>query len=129
MFATRFISTRFTATLAATLCLVAATPAFAGASEAAAKPAYLSLSEPNGLQRTVRYGDLNLASVDGQQALQQRIRQAANKVCPQRGLGEASTCRAIALRQAKAPMAEAIAQAQTDTRYAKAEPTRVIVGN
>lgn len=117
MFATRFISTRFTATLAATLCLVAATPAFADS------------SEPNGLQKMVRYGDLDLASADGQRALQQRIRQAANKVCPQRGLGEASTCRAIALRQAKAPMAEAIAQAQTDTRYAKAEPTRVIVGN
>jgi UrcA family protein len=33
----------------------------------------------------VRYGDLNMDSVDGQRALQRRIERAARKVCPDSG--------------------------------------------
>lgn len=53
----------------------------AGAVKAEDGPSSGQTTEPLRAQRAVAYGDLNLASTAGQEALQQRIRAAARQVC------------------------------------------------
>jgi UrcA family protein len=109
--------TRFTATLAATLCLAAATPAFA------------ERFESNGKQVEVRYGDLDLTNADHQKELRQRISAAATKVCANTDFSQYTTCRTAVLRHTREPVAVAVAKAGTNARYADAGKVRVQVGN
>ncbi|HEX7782876.1 MAG TPA: UrcA family protein [Sphingobium sp.] len=115
MFAPKF-TTHFTATLAATLCLAAATPAFAAGTETGAR------------QRAVHYSDLDLTTEQGRNTLHKRISYAATHVCQTRDFNQYVTCRSAALRSAKEPAGLAIAKAENKARYADAG-TRVIVGN
>lgn len=117
MFATK-PTTRFTATLAATLCLAAATPAFA-------EQAF----ESNGRQIEVRYTGLDLTSASDRQALKRRISAAADKVCASNDEREFAACRKIALQHVKEPVATAIARAESKARYAQASGPVVQVGN
>ncbi|MGV3770058.1 MAG: UrcA family protein [Sphingobium phenoxybenzoativorans] len=120
MFAPKF-TTRFTATLAATLCFAAATPAFAGASQT-------STTETGARQRAVLYSDLDLTTQSGKETLNRRISYAAAKVCETRDLHQFVSCRNAALRSAKEPVGIAIAKAENNARYADAG-TRIVVGN
>ena len=113
---TRKFTTPFTATLAATLCFAAATPAFAASAENSAR------------QKAVHYSDLDLTTQQGKQTLQRRISYAATSVCATRDLNQYMTCRSAALRGAKEPVGTAIAKAENNARYADAG-TRVVVGN
>lgn len=115
MFAPKF-TTRFTATLAATLCFAAATPAFA------------DMADTNVRQRAVYYSDLDLTTQSGKKELNKRISIAASNVCDSRDLGHYVSCRNTALRKAKEPVGIAIAKAENKARYADAG-TRVVVGN
>jgi UrcA family protein len=114
MLAPKF-STRFTATLAATLCAVAA-PAFAADTNGGAR------------QKAVHYSDLDLTTQQGQKALHKRISYAATNVCATRDLTQYMTCRSAALQSAKEPVGIAIAKAENKARYADAG-ARVVVGN
>jgi UrcA family protein len=115
MFAPKF-TTRFTATLAATLCFAAATPAFAGTADA------------NVRQRAVHYSDLDLTTQAGKKELHKRISIAASTVCDSRDLGHYVSCRNQAVRNSMEPAGVAIAKAENNARYADAG-TRVVVGN
>ncbi len=117
-------TTRFTATLAATLCLIGAAPAFAGEMVS------------NGRQIEVRYADLDLTQSHGKAELDRRIKSAAYRVCSGRELHEVAVCRQATLKNTQAPVANAIARAETKARYADAgngtttgAGTAVIVGN
>ncbi|PZU58871.1 MAG: UrcA family protein [Sphingobium sp.] len=116
MFA-RKITTPFTATLAATLCLAAATPAFA------------ETFESNGRQTEVRYNDLDLTTHAGQRALRKRINFAASQVCAHYDAATMNICRQSTLRHLREPIATVIAAAETRARYADAAGNRVQVGN
>jgi len=116
MFATK-PTTRFTATLAAMLCMAAATPAFA------------EKFESNGRQVEVRYTGLNLTDASDRHALRRRISDAADKVCASNDQREFAACRKIALQHVRKPVATAIARAETQSRYAQASSPAIQVGN
>lgn len=118
------LTTRFTATLAATLCLIGGAPAFA------------SEMVSDGRQIEVRYGDLDLTQAEGKTQLNRRIKSAAHRVCSGRELHEVRVCREATLEKTQAPVAKAIARAETKARYADAgngtttgAGTAVVVGN
>ncbi len=117
-------TTRFTATLAATLCLIGGAPAFA------------SETVSNGRQVEVRYGDLDLTQAQDKSELNRRIKSAAFKVCSGRVLAEVNACRDQTLKNTQEPVATAIARAETKARYADAgsgmttgASSSVVVGN
>jgi UrcA family protein len=56
-----------------------------GVSNMLAQPAYATTGDEV-RTKIVRYGDLNLASTQGQQVLEQRIRRAAKQVCDMGGI-------------------------------------------
>jgi UrcA family protein len=65
---------------------------------------------------TVHYTADELASVDGRAAIAKRLRAAATRVCPTRGVGDffaTQTCRTEAYAQAKQTLGE-VAATQTD---------------
>jgi UrcA family protein len=62
---------------------------------------------------TVRYGDLNLATAEGNRVLLRRIVVAASKVCP------AATAPGSRLARNRSCMEEAIARAVSDTQSAQ----------
>jgi UrcA family protein len=110
---------RFTATLAAAAVFAA------GAS------AYAETFESNGKTMEVRFNDLDLTQPAHQKVLRQRISAAAVKVCANRDLTLQSTCAAKARAHVKAPIATAIARAETKARYADAGKSAgpVMAGN
>jgi UrcA family protein len=67
-----------------------------GVSNMLAQPAYATTGDEV-RTRIVRYGDLNLASIQGQQVLEQRIRRAAKQVCDMGGIGSIVQHRKIRL--------------------------------
>lgn len=74
----------------------------------------------NGRTFEVRFGDLDLSQAADQRELQSRIGRAAGRVCGSRDLAEATRCRSAAIAHVKAPVAAAIARAETKARYAEA---------
>ncbi|EQA96996.1 UrcA family protein [Sphingobium wenxiniae] len=74
----------------------------------------------NGRTFKVRFNDLDLSQRADQKELQSRIDRAASRVCSSSNLAEASRCRAAALTHVKAPVAAAIARAESRERYAEA---------
>jgi UrcA family protein len=70
--------------------------AIIGALAMLVQPAFAS-SDDEIRTRIVRYGDLNLSSVKGQQALEQRIRRAAREVCDINGIVSIAQHRKIRL--------------------------------
>ncbi|ETI64605.1 hypothetical protein C100_06500 [Sphingobium sp. C100] len=86
--------------------------------------------QSNGRTREVYHGDLNLAKAEHQKQLRTRIARAASRVCASSDLAAMSACRAKAISHVDAPVAAAIARAETGERYADAgkEP-RSVIGN
>ncbi|AYO77843.1 MULTISPECIES: UrcA family protein [Sphingobium] len=83
----------------------------------------------NGRTTEVRFGDLDLTRHADQQELRTRISRAASRVCFSTDINTMSACRAAAIAQVEAPIATAIARAQTNERYADAKDARPVVGN
>ncbi|MBB3980879.1 UrcA family protein [Sphingobium fontiphilum] len=86
----------------------------------------------NGQTSEVRHGDLKLNTASGQKELDRRIRAAASRVCAVGTLEDRMTCRKLAVANVQAPVAAAIARAETGERYAEAgtdAKTRAVVGN
>ncbi|MCC4233077.1 UrcA family protein [Sphingobium soli] len=88
----------------------------------------------NGRTAQVYHGDLNLADADQQKTLRSRIARAAARVCSSSDRMTALSCKSKAIAHVEAPMAAAIARAETGERYAdagseKVKETRAIVGN
>ncbi|WIA55020.1 UrcA family protein [Sphingobium sp. WTD-1] len=83
----------------------------------------------NGRTTQVRFGDLDLTRYADQQQLRSRISRAAGKVCSTSDLAAYTACRSAAIAQVEAPIATAIARAQTNERYADAKDARPVVGN
>ena len=79
---------------------------------------------PAGNSTVVHYGDLNLATVDGQAALNRRIAHAADKVCWQADgptlteHQQYAACRSTALASAQPTLNAVIASARSEHRYA-----------
>ncbi|MGC4250190.1 MAG: UrcA family protein [Sphingobium sp.] len=74
----------------------------------------------NGRTFEVRFNDLDLSQAADQKELQDRIGRAASRVCSSRNLKEANRCRSDAIAHVKAPVAAAIASAESKARYAEA---------
>ncbi|BAV66206.1 UrcA family protein [Sphingobium cloacae] len=74
----------------------------------------------NGRTFEVRFGDLDLSQASDQKELQDRIGRAASRVCSSPNLTEANRCRSNAIAHVKAPIAAAIARAESKARYAEA---------
>ena len=89
----------------------------------------LATSDPAVPYKEVRYGDLNLASAEGQAALNKRISRAASEVCRDYNGSLAARCRARA-RKAAAPAVEvAKARATGPSLAAREAQASAIVGN
>lgn len=95
----------------------------AGASTAMAAP-----FQSNGRTTEVRFHDLNLANKADQAILKRRLARAATSVCTDKDLGTSAACRRIALDHIKAPVAAAIARAESGERYADAGNVSISVG-
>lgn len=76
--------------------------------------------QSNGRTVEVRYGDLDLGKKADQRTLTARINSAAGKVCAARTVRESRSCQLLAIEQVRAPVAAAIARAQSGERYAAA---------
>lgn len=76
--------------------------------------------QSNGHRTSVRFGDLDLSSQAHQRQLRNRIARAATKVCASRDLGAMAACKAQTIAHVEAPVAAAIARADTGERYADA---------
>ncbi len=86
--------------------------------------------QSNGRTVEVLHGDLNLAKPDHQRELRQRISRAANRVCATPDLTMMMACRAKTLANVDAPVAAAIARADSRERYADAgREIRTLSGN
>lgn len=86
----------------------------------------------NGQTTEVRHGDLRLNTASGQKELDRRVKAAAGRVCQIGTLEERMHCRKLAVANVQAPVAAAIARAETGERYAEAGAdgkTRAVVGN
>lgn len=86
----------------------------------------------NGHTTEVRHGDLKLNTASGQKELDRRINAAAGRVCQVGTLSDRQTCRKLAVANVQAPVAAAIARADTGERYAEVGAdgkTRAVVGN
>lgn len=84
----------------------------------------------NGRTTQVRFGDLDLSNQAHQQELRTRIARAANRVCSSMDLTVMRTCKERAIAHVEAPIAAAIARADSKDRYADAgKDARVVVGN
>lgn len=85
----------------------------------------------NGRTFEVRYHDLDLSQKADQKVLDGRIYRAASRVCDTyKDLGLLSACRSQAIEHVKAPIAAAIAKAETGERYADARgKTDVTIGH
>ncbi len=75
--------------------------------------------QSNGRTSEVRFGDLDLSRQADQKVLDARIARAASKVCSARDLSETMMCRSAAIAQVRAPVAAAIARANSKERYAE----------
>lgn len=86
--------------------------------------------QSNGRTKPVYHGDLNLTRTADQQELRSRIVRAANRVCASMDLATMRACKAKTMAHVEAPVAAAIARAETGERYADAgkEP-RAVAGN
>jgi UrcA family protein len=107
--------------------LIAACVALLGSASVAQPP--LIVSKTNAPIKVVSYGDLNLASVEGQDRLSSRIRSAARSVCFENNIEQVKFtvarrhCYDSAMSDASRQMSEAIAQAKTGTVLAAATLT------
>lgn len=77
----------------------------------------------------VRYGDLNLASAEGQEALDQRIGRAATKVCRAYDGASGALCRSRARHAAAPAVKVATLRATGQTFAAREAKAGAIIGN
>jgi UrcA family protein len=107
--------------------LIAACIALLGSASVAQPP--LIVSKTTVPIKVVSYGDLNLASAEGQDRLSSRIRSAARSVCFENNIEQVKFtvarrhCYDLAISDANRQMNEAIAQANTGTALVAATLT------
>lgn len=90
----------------------------------------LAASDPSThYTKEVRYGDLNLTSVEGQSALNKRIAHAATEVCRTLDGTQAALCRSRARRAAAPAIKIATSRATGQSLAAQEARASVIVGN
>lgn len=81
-------------------------------------PVLAETFESNGQKVEVRYNDLDLNTPDGQKTLSHRLNSAATKACNIYTDRALYTCRVRTLKNIQEPVARAIAQAGTKSRFA-----------
>jgi UrcA family protein len=106
----------------------------AAALGASALPAAAQEMEDNGRAVEIRFGDLNLTRADDIRQLDKRIVNAAGRVCRDEQRFAFQKCVAAAVGRTQAPVATAIAAAESRARLASADTapataTTLMVGN